>query len=97
MLRATLRNAWRLVIFVVGATMLCFGLALLILPGPGIPVVLLGLVVLATEFVWARLWLRRVRVTTRRTARRARRWRWRWRWPGRGRAREGPRTTDRGH
>jgi tellurite resistance protein TerC len=93
MLRSTLRNAWRLVILVVGATVLCLGLLLVILPGPGIPIVLLGLVVLATEFVWARRWLRRVRVTTRRTARKARRWRW----PGRGCAREGPRTTERGH
>jgi tellurite resistance protein TerC len=76
MWRATYRNARRAVVFVVGATMLLFGSLLLLLPGPGLPLIFFGLVVLATEFVWAQLWLRRLKVSTRRAGRRARGW-WR--------------------
>ena len=74
MLRATYRGAKRLAVFVLGCTLLLIGLALVFLPGPGIPIVFLGLVLLGTEFVWARQWLRRLRVTTRRTGRRVRLW-----------------------
>lgn len=38
----------------VGVVTLLVGVALLVLPGPGIAVVLLGLAILATEFTWAR-------------------------------------------
>jgi uncharacterized protein (TIGR02611 family) len=38
----------------VGVVTLAVGVALLVLPGPGIAVVLLGLAILATEFAWAR-------------------------------------------
>ncbi len=38
----------------VGVVTLLVGAALLVLPGPGIAVVLLGLAILATEFTWAR-------------------------------------------
>jgi tellurite resistance protein TerC len=77
MLGITYRGARRVVVFVVGGTVLLFGLLLVVLPGPGIPVVILALTLLATEFVWARLWLRRLRVSTRRAGRKARaRW-WR--------------------
>ncbi len=80
MFRATIRSAKRLIVLVVGSTLLLIGLTLLVLPGPGIPIVFLGLVVLASEFVWARLWLRRLRATTRRAARRVRRASWWQRW-----------------
>lgn len=46
---------------VVGGTILVFGLALLVLPGPAVLVIPVGLAILATEFVWARRWLRRAR------------------------------------
>jgi hypothetical protein len=45
---------------VVGVTVLGLGAALLVLPGPGIPFVVLGLSILAAEFAWARRLLRRV-------------------------------------
>jgi hypothetical protein len=41
-------------VFLVGMTLLVAGAAMLVLPGPGIAVILLGLVVLAREFSWAR-------------------------------------------
>lgn len=38
----------------VGGTVLLAGVAMLVLPGPGIVAILAGLAILATEFVWAR-------------------------------------------
>ena len=40
-------------VFLVGMTLLVVGAAMLVLPGPGIAVILLGLVVLSAEFQWA--------------------------------------------
>jgi len=56
-------EARRVVILVVGSTLILVGLALLVLPGPGIPVILFGLVVLSVEFLWARRWLKQIRST----------------------------------
>jgi uncharacterized protein (TIGR02611 family) len=41
-------------VFLVGTALLVAGAAMLVLPGPGIAVILLGLVVLSAEFQWAR-------------------------------------------
>jgi uncharacterized protein (TIGR02611 family) len=41
-------------VFVLGMVLLAAGAAMLVLPGPGIAVILLGLVVLSAEFLWAR-------------------------------------------
>ena len=41
-------------IAVIGATVLLFGIALLVLPGPGLLVILAGLGILAFEFAWAK-------------------------------------------
>jgi uncharacterized protein (TIGR02611 family) len=38
---------------VVGISMLAGGVVMLVLPGPGLAVILLGLAVLATEYDWA--------------------------------------------
>ena len=56
-----LRYAWRLVVLVVGMTVLLFGIALIVLPGPAFIVIPVGLAILATEFAWARRWLHFVR------------------------------------
>jgi tellurite resistance protein TerC len=55
------RAARRVVIGVVGFTVLLLGLALLVLPGPAFIVIPVGLGILAIEFEWARRWLQRVR------------------------------------
>lgn len=44
-----------------GFTLLAIGLLLLVLPGPGIPLVILGLVLLSIEFLWARKLLKKAR------------------------------------
>ena len=56
-----LRNARRIVVAVVGTTILALGAAMLLLPGPGLVTIFVGLTVLAAEFAWARRWLRRAK------------------------------------
>jgi len=56
-----LRTARRLIVLVIGSTVLLIGLALLVLPGPAFVVIPLGLAILATEFRWARNLLRRLK------------------------------------
>ena len=46
---------------ILGAALLLVGLAMMILPGPGILVIVAGLAVLATEYVWARSLLDRAK------------------------------------
>jgi len=61
LLGLTLRQAKRVVVLIVGSTLILVGVALLVLPGPGVLVLLAGLTVLASEFVWARRWLRHIK------------------------------------
>jgi tellurite resistance protein TerC len=63
-----LRYAWRIVIWIVGMTVVLIGVAMLVLPGPAIVVIPVGLAILATEFAWARHWLRVIRETTEKGA-----------------------------
>ena len=56
----------RLMITVVGFSTLLAGIAMLILPGPAIVFIPLGLAILATEFRWARTWLAASRQWVRR-------------------------------
>ena len=57
----TYRQGRRVVILVVGSTILLVGLAMIVLPGPAIVVIPLGLAILGIEFAWARRWLKRLR------------------------------------
>ena len=50
----TLGQAKRLIIAVIGFTILASGIAMIVLPGPAIVVIPIGLAILATEFIWAR-------------------------------------------
>jgi uncharacterized protein (TIGR02611 family) len=56
-----LRFARKIAVAVIGTTVLAFGIALIVLPGPAFVVIPLGLAILATEFLWARRLLRRVK------------------------------------
>jgi len=51
----------RVIVSVVGATVLLIGIALLVLPGPAFVVIPVGLAILATEDAWARRWPRKAR------------------------------------
>jgi len=50
----TLRQAKRLIVIVIGFTILAIGIAMIVLPGPAVVVIPIGLAILATEFIWAR-------------------------------------------
>ena len=43
----------RIVVAIIGFTVLLVGVAMIILPGPAFIIIPLGLAILATEFVWA--------------------------------------------
>jgi len=57
----TLDAAWRTVIFVVGFTIVGIGLFFLLFPGPGWAVIILGLIILASEYAWAQRMLHPVK------------------------------------
>jgi uncharacterized protein (TIGR02611 family) len=51
----------RLWIGIIGGTVLIFGIALIVLPGPAFIVIPAGLAILATEFAWAAHWLEKMK------------------------------------
>jgi uncharacterized protein (TIGR02611 family) len=57
----TLDAAWRTVIFVVGFTVVGIGIFFLLFPGPGWAVIILGLIILASEYAWAQRMLHPVK------------------------------------
>lgn len=48
-----MRGVKKTIILIIGGTIIFFGVLLLVLPGPGILVIIAGLAVLATEFAFA--------------------------------------------
>jgi uncharacterized protein (TIGR02611 family) len=57
----TYRLAKRIAIAIVGGTVLLVGIAMIILPGPAVVVIPIGLGILGLEFAWARRWLRKIK------------------------------------
>ncbi len=66
--RVTIGAARKIIALAVGSTVLILGVAMVVLPGPGLVVIPIGLVVLAAEFVWARRLLTRLRDEVRSVA-----------------------------
>ncbi len=64
LLEVSYRQGRRLVIMLVGFTLLLIGLALIVLPGPALLLIPLGLAILGIEFAWARRWLAQLKQTT---------------------------------
>ena len=72
--RLAARAPWRglphplrwLTVALLGGTFVLVGIVLLFLPGPGIAFIILGLAILATEFVWAETLLHKVKNGTSR-------------------------------
>ena len=48
-----LDTAWRVMVFALGVTLMVAGVIMFVIPGPGWATLILGLVVLASEFSWA--------------------------------------------
>ena len=51
----------KVVVAVIGFTLIAIGTALLVLPGPGILVILAGIAVLSLEFPWAQALFERIK------------------------------------
>jgi uncharacterized protein (TIGR02611 family) len=67
--RFIFRSTKRLVVFVVGVALFVLGIVLIPLPGPfSIPLMIAGLAVLATEYVWAQRALDTVRDRAKRAS-----------------------------
>ena len=60
---------WRGIILVVGLTLVGLGLFFLLFPGPGWAVIIIGLIILATEYAWAQRLLNPVKEFSSRIAR----------------------------
>jgi tellurite resistance protein TerC len=56
-----IQHAKRIIVAVIGATVLLAGLFMIVLPGPAVIVIPAGLAILASEFVWARRLMRNVK------------------------------------
>ena len=61
-----LNYAKKVVIFVFGITVLLIGILLLVLPGPGILLIAIALLILATEFLWAKKFLEKIKEKSKR-------------------------------
>lgn len=59
------RQARRAAVAVVGVILILAGVVMLIIPGPGILTIVLGLALLATEFSWAHALLKRLQTRGR--------------------------------
>jgi uncharacterized protein (TIGR02611 family) len=55
----------KLIIAVIGGTVVLIGIALIVLPGPAFIVIPIGLAILATEFAWAQNALARAKAMVR--------------------------------
>lgn len=67
---AIFRATRKVAVTMLGFSVLAVGVALIVLPGPAIVVIPVGLAILATEFLWARRLLRRLRDRANRVLRR---------------------------
>lgn len=55
-------QARKIIVLVVGVTVLLLGVAMLVLPGPGWVTIFIGLAILATEFAWAKWMLKHAKI-----------------------------------
>jgi len=60
-LHPSYRLAKRVVVGIVGGSVLIVGIALIVLPGPAFVVIPVGLGILGLEFAWARIWLKKIK------------------------------------
>jgi uncharacterized protein (TIGR02611 family) len=57
----SIKLAKKVIVSVIGFTVLLAGLAMIVLPGPAIIVIPTGIAILATEFVWAKRLLNKIK------------------------------------
>lgn len=56
-----IKKTRRFFIGLIGITILVIGILMIILPGPAIIFIPLGLTILATEYIWAKIWLKKLK------------------------------------
>ena len=61
MILRTIQQVRRIFLVLAGFTLSLLGIIMVFTPGPGTPVILLGLALLAAEFVWARRIMERLK------------------------------------
>ncbi|PYT74339.1 MAG: hypothetical protein DMG39_03835 [Acidobacteria bacterium] len=66
MILRTVAQVRRIFLILTGFTLLILGIIMIFTPGPGTPVILMGLGLLAAEFVWARRVMERIKRETAR-------------------------------
>lgn len=64
MILRTVEQVRRIFLILAGFTLLALGIVMIFTPGPGTPVILMGLGLLAAEFVWARRLMERIKRQT---------------------------------
>lgn len=57
----SLKPAYKVIIAILGSIVILAGFIMLVTPGPGILAILLGLLILASEFVWAKRLLKKMK------------------------------------
>lgn len=57
----TPKSVKRIFAIIIGFTLLFFGIILLFTPGPAIVVIPLALLILSSEFAWARYWIQHLK------------------------------------
>lgn len=60
-IKETYKVAKRIVVTIVGLSILVIGIVMIIAPGPALILIPVGLAILGLEFAWARHWLKRLR------------------------------------
>lgn len=53
-----------LIVALVGTSLVLVGIVFLFIPGPGIPLIVIGVAILATEFAWAEVVYARIKAQT---------------------------------
>jgi uncharacterized protein (TIGR02611 family) len=67
------RNGKRIAVTIAGGVLVLVGVVMLVLPGPGILVIIAGLAILATEYIWAQRALNYAKREASQTGQKARR------------------------
>lgn len=67
-MNSVVRHTKRVIVTVMGVTVVLAGIAMLVLPGPGWIAIIAGLGLLATEYVWARRLLEKAKEQASRSA-----------------------------
>jgi uncharacterized protein (TIGR02611 family) len=61
----SIKTVKRIIVAIFGFTVLIIGIVMIVLPGPALIVIPLGLAILASEFLWARRLLKKLKNTLR--------------------------------